>query len=617
MNQDDDTRQLEQALRGRYLIEAELGRGGMGIVYLTRDLTLERRVAIKLLPGHLARLPELRGRFLREARLAAGLSHPNIVPIHAVEETGSVVYFTMGYVAGGTLAARVRETGPLPAADVSRMMQEVAWALAYAHRQGVIHRDVKPENILLERGTQRALVTDFGIARLQESSGTTPAGDFMGTPRFASPEQAGGDPLDGRSDLYSLGVTAFYALTGRYPFEGESASALLVQHLTLPAPPVASVLPGVPPALAAAIDRCLAKAPSDRFDTGEALASSLSESAVVARVPRSLQQLSQELSAFSVDLVGFLTLAAIALFTQLLTRDFLGFGVLYTAAVGALLTSIIALRGIQASRLIREAALQGWTAADLALVAEREASERSTASRPPAPLGRTIGLYLAGVVVLALLWLGPKQWAYQVDSVFLSLLSELVSLGLPVALGRWFGGILDAPRQGRPGLLSSFFLKVKSGWLFRVLGAKSPTRSVAPPQADQPTELLLAEQARAMLLALPAAEQERLGAAGDLVNRLAREAAALRQRLRVLDEAAGAVGGTATADRRATGANIEEARIDVARRLGVTVSALDTVRLELLRARAGLGPAEGLTGDLSEVRRVAEQIDAALALRKR
>jgi serine/threonine-protein kinase len=452
---------------------------------------------------------------------------------------------------------------------------------------------------------------------MQESSGTTPAGDILGTPRFASPEQAGGEPLDGRSDLYSLGVTAFYALTGRYPFEGEGASTLLVQHLTLPAPPVASLRPGVPPALAAAIDRCLAKAPSDRFDTGEALASSLAGGAVVAQVPRTLQQLSRELSAFSVDLVGFLTLAAIALFTQLLTRDFLGFGVIYTAAVSALLTSIIALRGIQASRLIREAAREGWTAADLALVAEREASEYPPAARRAAPLGRTIGLYLAGVVVLALCWLGPKQWAYQVDSVLLSLLSELLSLGLPVALGRWFGGILDAPRQGRPGLLSSFFLKVKSGWLFRVLGGRSPARTVAPPPADQPTEMLLAEQARAMLLALPAAEQERLGAAGDLVTRLAQEAAALRLRLVALDEAAGAVGGEATAERRAAGADIEAARIDVARRLGVTVSALDTVRLELLRARAGLGPTEGLTGDLSEVRRVADQIDAALALRKR
>ena len=209
MTHDADTVQLEAALRGRYLLKRELGRGGMGIVYLARDLALERAVALKLLPGQFSHLPELRGRFLREARTAAGLSHPNIVPVYAVEEHGAVVCFMMAYVSGGTLAARVREEGPLPPADVSRLMQEVAWALAYAHQHGVIHRDVKPENILLERGSQRALVTDFGIARVRETAGATPAGDLLGTPRLTSPEQAGGEPVDGRSDLYSLGVTAF------------------------------------------------------------------------------------------------------------------------------------------------------------------------------------------------------------------------------------------------------------------------------------------------------------------------------------------------------------------------------------------------------------------------
>ncbi len=616
MKHDADTVQLEAALRGRYLLERELGRGGMGIVYLARDLALERAVALKLLPGQFAHLPELRARFLREARTAAGLSHPNIVPVYAVEEHGTVVCFMMAYVSGGTLAARVREEGPLPPAEVSRLMQEVAWALAYAHQHGVIHRDVKPENILLERGSQRALVTDFGIARVRETAGATPVGDLLGTPRLTSPEQAGGEPVDGRSDLYSLGVTAFFALTGRYPFEGDNAGALLAQHLTIPAPPVATLRPGIPHTLEAVIDRCLAKAPSDRFPTGEALAAALAAGSAVTPVPRTLHQITHELSTFAMDLVGFQTLAAIAILTQLLTRDFLGFGFLYTAALATLMVSLLALRGIHASRLIRDAAREGWTAADLAAVAEREAREQCDSGPPTAALTKPVMLYLAGFAALALFWLGPKQWDVVQSSVPLALLVEFFSLALPVALGRWFGGVLDAPRHGRPGLLTSFFLKAKSGWLFRLMGRGAAARPTALALPDQPTEVLLADQARTILRALPPAEQERLRATEGLLEGLAQNAALLRQRLGVLDDAAGAVGGPATAERRQVGEEIARARAEAAGRLGTTVHALETLRLELLRAQAGLGGSDGLTGNLAELRRVADQIDAALETRK-
>ena len=616
MRQDTDTARLEIALRGRYLLEREIGRGGMGIVYLARDLALERQVAVKLLPGDLARLPDLRARFLREARIAAGLSHPHIVPVHAVEEHDMVVCFMMAWVSGGTLASRVLQEGPLPPAEVSRVMQEVAWALAYAHQRDVIHRDIKPENILLERGSQRTMVTDFGIARVREAAGNTPVGDMLGTPRLASPEQAGGEPVDGRSDLYSLGVTAFYALTGRYPFEGDNAGALLAQHLTIPAPPVATLRQGVPHTLAAAIDRCLAKDPADRFPTGEALAAALSAGHTIAPVPRTLQLITRELSTFGVDLVGFQTLAVIAILTQLLTRDFMGFGFLYTAAVSALMVSILALRGIQVSHLIRDAAREGWTAQDLAALAEREAGEHSASDKPVRHLGRPITCYLAGVVALALLWLGPKQWIMERGPAPIALLVEVLSLALPVALGRWFGGVLDAPRNGRPGLLTSFFLKAKSGWLFRVMGRGVAGRSPALPVSDQPTEVLLAEQARAMLRALPPAERQRLGGTELLLQGLERDAVLLRRRLGALDDAAGAVGGNATAERSEVREEIARARQEAAGRLGTTVSALETLRLELLRAKAGLGSPDGLTGNLAELRRVADRIDAALEPRK-
>src|SRR3954463_2281804 len=232
---------FQEALAGRYSLERELGRGGMGVVYLAREVRLDRPVAIKLLPPELAAQDRLRDRFLREARTAARLSHPYIVPIHAVDEAGDFVFYVMAYVDGETLAQRVAARGPLAAADATRIMREVAWALAYAHAQGVVHRDIKPANILLEKGTERAMVTDFGIARAIHTPGETAVGELLGTPEYMSPEQAAGEALDGRSDLYSLGIVGYYALTGQLPFSANNAHAILAQHLTKPAPAVASV----------------------------------------------------------------------------------------------------------------------------------------------------------------------------------------------------------------------------------------------------------------------------------------------------------------------------------------------------------------------------------------
>ncbi|HSB53360.1 MAG TPA: serine/threonine-protein kinase, partial [Gemmatimonadales bacterium] len=385
---------LQQALRGRYILERELGRGGMGIVFLARDVALDRPVAIKLLPPALAALADLRRRFLHEARTAARLSHPNIVPIHAVEEQDGLVWFVMTYVPGETLAARVRREGPLAPREVSRMVQEVAWALAYAHQHGVIHRDVKPENVLVERGSGRYLVVDFGIARLTDEAASSPAGELLGTPRMVSPEQAGGETLDGRSDLYSLGVTAFFALTGRYPFESDNVGQLLAQHLTVPAPPVASLRQDVPAPLALAIDRCLAKSPEERYPDGEALAAAIAE-VQPAPVPRILQMLTREISALGVDVVSFGSLAAVALASLALTRDFMGFGRIYTIGLVLALTALSAIRGITLLRLTREARGEGWTADDLADAAELDARE---ATRPAPSLGRRLALYGVGML---------------------------------------------------------------------------------------------------------------------------------------------------------------------------------------------------------------------------
>jgi len=276
-----DLQSLERAVAGRYALERELGRGGMGVVLLARDLSLERPVALKLLPAMMAAQPVLRERFLREARTAAGLSHPHIVPIHAVEARESIVFIAMAYVDGETLADRVRRTGPLPPHEVARILREVAWALAYAHGRGIVHRDIKPDNILIERGSGRALVTDFGIARARDGADVanrlTLEGQLLGTAAFMSPEQGADEPVDGRSDLYALGGVGYFALVGRAPFEATTLEALLVARYTRAAPPVAAARPDVPPALAAVIDRCLAREAHNRYPSAEVVAESLSD----------------------------------------------------------------------------------------------------------------------------------------------------------------------------------------------------------------------------------------------------------------------------------------------------------------------------------------------------
>ncbi len=270
---------LARSLGQRYRIERELGRGGMGTVYLARETRLDRPVALKVLPREFAAVPELRERFLRETRLAAGFSHPNIVPVFAIEDSDDVLAFAMGYVEGESLAARVTREGPLSQRDAVRLLQDVAYALAYSHGRGVVHRDIKPDNIMIERATGRALVMDFGIARaitpVRETVGLTRIGEVVGTPEYMSPEQAMGEAVDGRADLYSLGLVAWFALSGRTAMTGDSTQRILVRQMTEPVPALATIRPDLPAALCTVVDTCCAKEADARYPTAEALVEAL------------------------------------------------------------------------------------------------------------------------------------------------------------------------------------------------------------------------------------------------------------------------------------------------------------------------------------------------------
>ncbi len=283
---------LAKALHGAFTIEGEIGRGGMGVVYRARDDRLKRRVAIKVLPPELAFQPEIRERFTREAQTAARLSHPHIVPIYTVGEGEGLVYFVMGLVVGEPLSHRLKGHRQLPLEEVRRIMRETADALSAAHAVDIVHRDIKPDNILLEGTRGRVMVTDFGIAKaLSGASGATltGAGVAIGTPSYMSPEQAAGErDIDGRSDIYSLGICAYQMVTGKVPFKAPNVAGILMKQITEPAPLVTGSRQDVPEDLAMAIARCLEKDPQNRWPTAESLQRALENRTVTGYQPTGL-----------------------------------------------------------------------------------------------------------------------------------------------------------------------------------------------------------------------------------------------------------------------------------------------------------------------------------------
>jgi serine/threonine protein kinase len=260
---------------GRYEVERLIGAGGMGVVLKAYDTELHRIVAIKALLPHLATSSAARRRFAREAKAAAAVVHEHVIPIYNVESDGSLPYLVMQFVPGHSLQTRVDEQGPLEIREVLRIARQAASGLAAAHAQGVVHRDVKPANILLEESVDRVLLSDFGLARTVDDATLTRSGVLAGTPHYMSPEQASGQSVDQRSDLFSLGSVIYFMCTGRPPYRSESPMAVLNRICHEPHRPIDDVNADVPIELAELVDRLLAKDPAQRFATAEVVESQL------------------------------------------------------------------------------------------------------------------------------------------------------------------------------------------------------------------------------------------------------------------------------------------------------------------------------------------------------
>jgi len=622
--------QLQQALAGRYSLEKELGHGGMGIVYLAREVSLDRPVALKLLPPRLAAQPAARERFLREARTAARLSHPNIVQIFAVDEVDDFVFMAMAYIDGESLGQRIRERGPRPPSEVTRVLREVAWALGYAHAQGVVHRDVKPDNILLETASGRALVADFGIASVTESAEHEGESGISGTAEFMSPEQALGEGVGPASDTYSLGVVGFYALSGRFPFEGSTPAVILSKHISERPPPLASVAQGVPGRLARTIDRCLAKNPADRFSSDEELAEALGLALPERR------ELPVPLRLF-VKREGRIGTGGVILYMWVLAMLSTLAGSLAPAGletVAGLGTFFAGLTFVPAGIVInrtRRLLKSGYGQEELAVAFKGEVERAREEGafefgQKPSLYERIVrvisgaGLSVASLSTIGLIVLpgsGPEA------------LEMTLAYSLTLGLG---AGVLSLVRlQRRRGIdaqLRSWIWNSRLGrWIFDVAGLglrRVPDSSAA---TYRPTELAIGLAADRLFEGLPRELRRSLNDLPDVVRRLESDAQGMRIRIEELNETLAEVKNIEPTSRALTAApqpsssaqvaqqreqltaDLLAARDATQQRLADSVAALERIRLGLLRIQGGTGSVAGLTEDLEAARNVASDMD--------
>ena len=592
---------FQAALAGRYSLERELGRGGMGVVYLAREVRLDRSVAIKLLPPGRAADPTLRDRFLREARTAAKLSHPNIVPIYVVDEIGEFVFFAMAYVEGETLTARVRDRGPLPSGEASRLLRDVAWALGYAHGQGVVHRDVKPDNILLETGTGRALVADFGIAAAVQAAASLDGERITGTPEFMAPEQALGEAVDGRSDLYSLGVTAYFALSGRLPFTGADATEVLAKQVTEAPLALAETGAAVPRKVAHIVQRCLCKDRDERPATAREVADQLTVALERRKeLPLALRAFVKHESRLDGPGVlfyptGLLMLAGIVGWVTGTS------GAWTTLALGITLAPAAVLMA-RARSVLRA----GFDHGDLEHAFRAEIEQ----GREERSFGGGSGPSKTEVVlrVTSLAGLIPMPFLFSGGAMVAGSLAMILGIGT---------GVLSLNMlQRRRDLDAEFYSRFWNGaigrLLFRVARWLTPKTETPPAFTHRPTELSIGLAADQLFEKLDKGARHRLRDLPNAVRGLERDAQRMRARLELLQDAlAGAADHTSERSEHIR-AQLTTERDLVQGRLGEAVAALETIRLGLLRLHAGTATVQSLTTDLGLAAQVAKEVDRLL-----
>ena len=624
---DDVFLRLQTALAGEYSIEREIGRGGMGIVYLAREVRLAREVAIKVLPPDLAGSPEMRDQFLREAQMAARLSHPNIVPIHRVDEAGGFVYFVMAYISGETLAQRIRSRGPLPPHTAARILRDVAWALTYAHSAGIVHRDVKAENILIEQGSERALVTDFGIASAAHTTARTVDGAIAGSPHYASPEQISGEPVDAASDIYSLGVVGYFALTGRLPFYAPHVSDVLTMHLSTRPLAVASIAPSVPAKLAQIVERCLAKRPEHRFPNATDLASELDRSVEPPReIPAPLRvwlNRTNNMNRAQVALALYASMGLGVPFAAATQSALVGFGVgLTTVAAVIILPITLRTKRVLAAGYgledFRMAIREYWMRRREEMTYELAGPNRRITSRAT----RWIVFGSAAAAV----GFGVLAWSPFVPHPILGVLAAAAAV---VSVAAAVLGVTDTIRRTRIHKLGNAQIKFfNSKWgerfvRFAGLGVKKTLPATSMPQL---TEVALGRATDALYSALPKPIRKQLKALPGVIQRLESDAKTLRAEIDRLDASIADLDGDARALSSAVVDSPHEAQLRAERdhlrtslrttreratdRLAATVAALENIRLDLLRLQLGDGQVSSVTASLDAAQSVAAELGA-------
>lgn len=569
---------LQRAVAGRYSLIREVGAGGMGIVYLARDVRLDRPVAIKLLRPALAARPDARARFLAEARLAADLAHPNIVPIHQVEERGDLLWYVMAFVQGRTLGDVLRVRGALPPSEMGRILREVAWALSYAHGRGIVHRDIKPDNIFIEEGG-RVLVLDFGIAQR-----TGEVGEAIGTIGFLPPEQRSQARPDPRSDLYALAITAAATLRARVPADAGQAAAW-----------IRADAPWAAPLLVASLETDPERRPASARLVAEGLTAPVAQPIH----PDIRRWVSEADPLRTIAWLWTIFFGFIAWQTAPVHHQTLETSLFFTLLAWPICWGV---RVWQTRRVLAQGhPFDALIAAVTQRAESRRQELRSRAARRAPHAGGVVIQIGVGIILVAAYLAGVHHTPW-------SFLEGMVSMGVFIVIA---GGVLHAilpkqyPKQDALAERRAAIWKGPIGsaaaWIAGI-GLRSPTSRVGAALPDgRDTEMLLSDSLRELAANLPDGMRGQFAGLEATIDRLERQAARLTERCRRLEAEARATPDRAAALRPA----LEAARA----RREEALTSLEALRLPLLAVRGGTADIALVTRELENALELAERVE--------